>query len=89
MAPLGSRIDSMPKLRSQVVKVLPERIDASSEYAVLYVRASDNFDAIDEANIWARANGMVRARELTLTKARIDGDEFFVARCYRLAPGER
>ena len=79
----------MPRLKSQVVKVLPERIDEATPYAVLYVRASDNFDAIDEANIWARENGMVRARELTLTKARIEGDEFFVARCYRLAPGER
>lgn len=36
----------MPKLKSQVVKVLPERIDEATPYAVLYIRASDNFDAI-------------------------------------------
>ena len=79
----------MPKLKPQVLKTLPERIDASSEYAILYIRASDNFDAIVGANDWAREHGMVRARELTLTKAKLDGEEYYVGRCYRLAPGER
>ena len=37
----------MPKLKSQVVKTLPERIDDATPYAVLYVKARDNFDAID------------------------------------------
>lgn len=78
----------MPKLKSKVEKTLPERIDAATEYAVLYIQAGDNFDAIDCANDWAREHGMERARELTLGRARLEGQKLYVARCYRLAPFE-
>ena len=79
----------MPRLKPKVDQTIPDRITTDTEYAVLYVRASDNFDAIDCANEWAQEHGFVRARELTLSVARVDGEEFFVARCYRLVPGER
>ena len=79
----------MPKLKPEVVKTLPERVAPETEYTVLYVRASDNFDAIDCANEWAQSHGFERARELTLGRATLGAEHVFVARCYRLAPGER
>ena len=79
----------MPKLKSQVVRTHPERIDEAVEYAVLYIQSNDNFDAIDCANEWAMDHKMERARELTLGRARIDGRDLYVARCYRRAPDER
>jgi len=79
----------MPRLKPEVSKTQPARIAAETEFAVLYIRASDNFDAIDCANEWAQRHGFVRARELTLSVANLDGERFYVARCYRLVPGER
>lgn len=79
----------MPKLKAEIAKVLPERIGATTPYAVLYIRSGDQIDAMDLANHWASEHGMERARELTLGTARIDGTDLFVARCYRRAPFER
>ena len=79
----------MPKLKAEVVKVLPQRISGTTPYAVLYIRSGDQLDAMDLANGWASEHGMERARELTLGTARIDGNDLYVARCYRRAPFER
>jgi|GEM_PF-4621356 len=79
----------MPRLKPRVSRVLPDSISSATEFAVLYIQASDNFDAISCANEWAANNGFVRARELTLSVAKIDGQQYFVARCYRLVPGEQ
>jgi len=79
----------MPKVKPEVVETSPERIDRSTQYAVLYIRAVDNFEAIDCANEWASKHGFERARELTLGRARKDGQDFYVARCYRRVEGER
>jgi hypothetical protein len=84
---LGSQ--STPRTKTNVSQTLPGSVSDQTEYAVLYVQASDNFEAIDCANEWALDHGRVRARELTLTRARQDGRGFFVARCNRLAPGEK
>lgn len=68
---------------------MPAHVNAGTEYAVLYIRASDNLDAIDCANDWAAQNGFERARELTLGQASRNNQMFYVARCYRKVPGER
>jgi hypothetical protein len=79
----------MPKLHPEVVETKPNRIDGGTEFAVLYIRASDNIEAIDCANQWASANDFERARELTLGRARKNNQDFYVARCYRRVEGER
>ena len=79
----------MPKLKPLVVQQKPATIVAHTEFAVLYIRASDNFDAIDCANEWAHLNGFERARELTLSRVKIDGQLLYVGRCYRPDPNER
>lgn len=50
----------MPRLKSRVVKTIPEHIDGPTEYAVLYILSSDNFDAIDCANVWANTEWNAR-----------------------------
>ncbi len=79
----------MPRLKPQVTETLPPKISESTDYVVLYIRATDNLDAIECANAWARSNKFIRARELTLGSARKNNEDLFVARCYRKAPGER
>lgn len=73
---------------ASVAKVLPQSVKDSS-YAVLYLRASDQFDAIKAANEWAIANDMERARELTLGRLRDESGDYYIARCYRRLEGER
>jgi len=79
----------MPKLRAEVVETSANRIEGSTRYAVLYILATHNFDAIDCDNNWAKRNGFERARELTLGQARKNNQEFYIARCYRTVEGER
>lgn len=78
----------MSRKKAKVIKTKPSKIGSSTEFVVLYIDASNDLDAIDLANSWAVKNGFERARELTLGAARIDGREYFVARCYRLDEGE-
>lgn len=79
----------MPKLKPEVVETLPQSLDKNSPFAVLYIRASDNFEAIDCANEWAQRHGFERARELTLGRAKKNHHDYYVARCYRRVEGER
>ena len=79
----------MPRLKPRIVRTLPEMILPETPFAVLYIEAGDNFEAIDRANEWAQEHGFERARELTLGRAAFEGENYFVARCYRLVAGER
>lgn len=54
----------MPRVQPEVVQTQPARITARTPFAVLYIRAGDNFEAIDCANEWA-AKAWVRASTRT------------------------
>ena len=80
----------MSKKEAKVFRTKPpkEQIGPATDFVVLYIDSSNDLDAIDLANKWAVKNGFERARELTLGVVRIDGHQYFVARCYRLDEGE-
>lgn len=78
----------MPRVQPEVVQTQPARITARTPFAVLYIRAGDNFEAIDCANEWAAKHGFERARELTLGRATRKGQNLYIARCYRRVAGE-
>ena len=78
----------MAKHQARVVYTFPAELEKDTPFAVLYISASEQLDAIDVANEWAHEHGFERARELTLGVARKDGQDFYVARCYRLESEE-